>query len=904
MRSKPQRRRRSASRHDDAVAMPKASGRAVSTLPPGGESLRRFRADPRSEASGDGGGNGHRDGNGHVTSSVVTGVLDGPRPELAATTNAAVEEFDQRPAVRGKFLFVGEEKLYVKGVTYGPFSAEGEGYRSPETVERDFRMIAENGMNAVRLYTAPPRWLLDSAVLHGLRVMVGLPWEQHVAFLDGGRARDILRRVRNQVRACAGHPAVLCFAVGNEIPASVVRWLGRRRVERFLGRLVKTVKREDPGALVTYVNYPSTEYLDIPGIDLLSFNVFLEEADRLDAYLSRLHTLAGDRPLLLSEIGLDSRRHGEDHQARTLAEQIRTSFLRGVAGAFVFAWTDEWHRGGTDVLDWDFGLTGRTRNPKPSLSAARAAFEGSPFPAHWPWPRISVIVCTLNGARTLRDCLGALRRLEYPNHEVIVVDDGSTDDTVAIVRQFGFPVISTTNMGLSSARNTGLGAATGDIVAYLDDDAYPDPHWLHYLASTFMSTDCAGVGGPNLPPPGDGPIADCVANSPGGPIHVLISDEEAEHIPGCNMAFRKEVLDAIGGFDPQFWVAGDDVDVCWRLQERGSTLGFSPAAVVWHHRRNSVAAYWRQQSGYGRAEALLERKWPLRHNNVGHISWAGSVYGGAVRLVTGRRVRVYQGTWGTAPYQAQETAPWAWSSITAMPEWYLVVAASFVLAALGAFWRPLVLALPVAIAGLVLPVIQAWRRTRRASFTSAGSGARRMARRMVTAGLHLMQPLARLYGRMTHGLTPWRRHSVTPHAVPIPRAHRHWREGWRSHETTVSGLEEWLQEVGAGVRRGSGYDQWDLEVRGGGLGAARLLVATEEHGGGRQLVRVRWWPRPAGFGLGLCLALIAGTAAAAAAGAWIVWGVLGFTALAFAVAITRQCAAATGAIKAAMGSLR
>jgi GT2 family glycosyltransferase len=673
-------------------------------------------------------------------------------------------------------------------------------------------------------------------------------------------------------------------------------------VERFLGRLVKAVRREDPGALVTYVNYPSTEYLDIPGIDLISFNVFLEQVDRLDAYLARLHNLAGDRPLLLSEIGLDSRRNGEDLQARFLAEQIRTSFLRGVAGLFVFAWTDEWFRGGTEIVDWDFGLTDRTSASKPALAAVRAAFRDSPFPAQWPWPRISVVVCTFNGARTLGDCLEGLRALEYPNHEVIVVDDGSTDDTVRIAREFGFPVISTTNMGLSSARNTGLGMATGSIVAYLDDDAYPDPHWLHYLAATFMSTDCAGVGGPNLPPPGDGEIADCVANAPGGPMHVLITDEEAEHIPGCNMAFRKSALEAIGGFDPQFWVAGDDVDLCWRLQARGWTLGFSSAAVVWHHRRNSLGAYWRQQRGYGRAEALLERKWPNRHNVVGHISWSGSVYGGSVR--SRRRVSVYQGTWGTAPYQGQEPVAAGWSSLIAMPEWYLAVAAAFAVAALGAFWGPLLWALPVAIFGIGVPVIQAWRRTRRARFTSAVSHAQRFARRLVTAGLYLMQPLARLYGRMTYGLTPWRRHSIGMHAAPIPRGHRHWREGWRSHETTVLGMEEWLQEAGARVRRGGGYDEWDLEVRGGGLGAARLLVATEEHGGGRQLVRVRWWPRPSWFAVSLCVGLIAGTTAAAAAGAWIVWAALGAAGLATGFAIARHCAAASGAIKVAVRAIR
>ena len=103
-------------------------------------------------------------------------------------------------------------------------------------------------------------------------------------------------------------------------------------------------------------------------------------------------------------------------------------------------------------------------------------------------------------------------------------------------------------------------AAAGDIVAFIDDDAYPDPDWITYLAATFMETDHAGVGGPNLTAPGDGPVAECVANAPGNPVHVLLSDDEAEHIAGCNMAFRKTALQAIGGFDPQFRVAGDDVD--------------------------------------------------------------------------------------------------------------------------------------------------------------------------------------------------------------------------------------------------------------------------------------------------------------------------------------------------------
>ena len=78
-----------------------------------------------------------------------------------------------------------------------------------------------------------------------------------------------------------------------------------------------------------------------------------------------------------------------------------------------------------------------------------------------------------------------------------------------------------------------------------------------------------------------------VAHAPGGPVHVLLTDQIAEHIPGCNMSFRREALQTVGGFDTRFRVAGDDVDICWRLQESGETIGFCPGAVVVHSRRRS-----------------------------------------------------------------------------------------------------------------------------------------------------------------------------------------------------------------------------------------------------------------------------------------------------------------------------
>src|ERR1051326_3948922 len=95
-----------------------------------------------------------------------------------------------RPDVRGKFLWVGEQKLYVRGVTYGPFQPDAFGttYPTPEKVKRDFRFMSANGINAIRTYNAPPRWLLDLAQQCGLRVMVGLQAERHFAFLEEQKA--------------------------------------------------------------------------------------------------------------------------------------------------------------------------------------------------------------------------------------------------------------------------------------------------------------------------------------------------------------------------------------------------------------------------------------------------------------------------------------------------------------------------------------------------------------------------------------------------------------------------------------------------------------------------------------------------------------------------------------------
>ena len=124
-----------------------------------------------------------------------------------------------------------------------------------------------------------PRWLLDLAADHGLRVMVGLPWEQHVDLPRRRRARAEPSSARcggGRARA-PGTRRCSCYAIGNEIPAPIVRWHGApRRSSASCERLYDAAKDDDPGALVTYVNYPTTEYLELPFLDFVCFNVYLE----------------------------------------------------------------------------------------------------------------------------------------------------------------------------------------------------------------------------------------------------------------------------------------------------------------------------------------------------------------------------------------------------------------------------------------------------------------------------------------------------------------------------------------------------------------------------------------------------------------------------------------------------
>ncbi|HHY84275.1 MAG TPA: glycosyltransferase [Verrucomicrobia bacterium] len=761
---------------------------------------------------------------------------------------AAAVSAQPRVTVDGKFFRLGDAKFFIKGVAYGPFApnAAGEPFASPEQTALDLTRIDELGANVVRVYHVPPRWFLDMAAERRLKVLVDIPWNKHLCFDSAQRRQEARDAVRRAVYTTARHPAIFAYSVGNEIPPDIVRWIGGAAVSDFIDELVLEAKQADPQCLCTYTNFPPTEFLDPRCTDFVCFNVYLHHEAAFRNYLARLQLAADARPLVLGEFGIDSIREGETRKCEILSWQIEQSFRGGLAGTVIFAFTDEWYRDGRMVEGWEMGLTTADRRPRESFHAVQTQFGQAPYFPLPRYPRVSVVVAAYNTERTLGTCLGSLRRLNYPDYEVILVDDGSTDGTNRIASNY--PEVRyhrhSSNLGLSAARNTGIAAATGEIIAFTDADCRADEDWLYYLVGTLLESRFAGAGGPNLLPPDDSAIGAVVMASPGGPAHVMLNDREAEHVPGCNMAFFRWALEEIGGFDPIYTKAGDDVDVCWRLQQAGHRIGFSPAAFVWHYRRSTIAAYLKQQKGYGEAEALLVRKHPEHFNFFGGGIWRGRIYGPAKIGVEVQGPVIYRGLFGSAGFQKlYATGPATTLMLSTTLEYHLFVTLPvWILSAVFPRLLPVaaaVLLLPVALCGLA--AFQASLPRNKAHWWS----------RPLVGLLFFLQPIvrgwARYRGRLAvHPPALAARQSLDSIALRNSgqslREVQYWAQNRLDRLEFVKAILGRLDERHWPHRPDSGWNDYDVEIYGSRWSNLQLTTLAEDHPGNRQMIRCRLRP--------------------------------------------------------------
>jgi len=233
--------------------------------------------------------------------------------------------------------------------------------------------------------------------------------------------------------------------------------------------------------------------------------------------------------------------------------------------------------------------------------------------------KFSIIIPAYNRTGTLRQTLVAATDQDFSEYEVIVVDDGSLDDTSMMVER-EFPTVRLLrqpNHGPAAARNTGLQAARGEIIAFTDDDCLPPNDWLARLAEGFRRyPNIIGVGGPLLAP-ASARATNILARYEEYVVRVLYWARDDEVVGGysCpaggtnNMAYRRDALQAIGGFDPVFpYPAAEDADLKWRLAQTGAQFLYTPV-VVTHLQPYTWPAFRRQQFVRGKGSVYFDRKW-------------------------------------------------------------------------------------------------------------------------------------------------------------------------------------------------------------------------------------------------------------------------------------------------------
>ena len=236
-------------------------------------------------------------------------------------------------------------------------------------------------------------------------------------------------------------------------------------------------------------------------------------------------------------------------------------------------------------------------------------------------PMVSIVIACPGDSWMLRECLAAITAQTYRNFEVIVLPDGRT-----VFGQTTTTIIPTGKVRPAEKRNIGINAAKGDLVAFIDDDAYPDAHWLEYAVKYFGDESIGAVGGPGVTPPGDGFLARA-----GGRVYdsLLVSGNyryrykaggvrrDVDDYPSCNLIVRTGILKAIGGYRTDFW-PGEDTLLCKDIIDSGKRIVYDPWVVVFHHRRALFGPHLRQLGRYAFHRGYFVKRYP---SNSLHLSY-------------------------------------------------------------------------------------------------------------------------------------------------------------------------------------------------------------------------------------------------------------------------------------------
>jgi glycosyltransferase involved in cell wall biosynthesis len=225
---------------------------------------------------------------------------------------------------------------------------------------------------------------------------------------------------------------------------------------------------------------------------------------------------------------------------------------------------------------------------------------------------ISVVVPARNAASTIEECLLGLRQQSLPRdrYEVIVVDDGSTDETASIVEKHDVTMVRQAQQGAASARNEGVAVAQGELLLFTDADCEPTPKWIEEMVRPFEDAAVVGVKGVYRTRQ-KGLVARFVQCEYEERYELMARREWIDFIDTYSGGYRRGVFLAHGGFDRRFPNASvEDQELSFRLAEGGHRMVFNPQAVVYHHHADSVTAYFKRKLNIGYWKVRVLRTFP------------------------------------------------------------------------------------------------------------------------------------------------------------------------------------------------------------------------------------------------------------------------------------------------------
>ncbi len=427
---------------------------------------------------------------------------------------------------------------------------------------------------------------LDVVAAAGMVAIVDLAIESD-DLVNPSRFAELVSRVAHAGNVYRSHPGLLGYLIdgspeADSLPESACH-LAEKTIRRRLCTLVRMLKQHAPNALVAIKHQQASLAPPLVEEDFLYCSTACLEKHELRPWIQSLHRLAGARPVVIEFAQASS---GQD-------EAVAEAFGAGAAGVVAQSVPAAPSR------DW-LGI--RMLCPAETMPFAALDRLGPPQPRSC--PLVSVVVCALKQHPTMARCLRSLNRLAYPNFEVIIVAGGGSDSVSEVAAEFPqFRVIRRSNQGLGAARNAGVNAARGEIVAFVEPDFAVDSDWLTYMVRAMQEGQLDACCGPAYVPPETAKLAAGVA----AVCPSRSSSSFGDAMARSNLALTKDAVRRAGGFERKYKSFDADLDLCRKIEGTGAKLDYSPVALVWNLRPNALRNFLRRQGSYGRVDAKLGR---------------------------------------------------------------------------------------------------------------------------------------------------------------------------------------------------------------------------------------------------------------------------------------------------------